>query len=104
MPSNRTNLTFEQYLDAEILRATARAHAWWQQNMADIKPIERPAAETDWLDFPAVLKHTTFGETKFRELMKDNQMPRGKDVAGKLLWHKPAVDRAMAKLFKSADD
>lgn len=94
-------ITFEQYLEAELTVATVKATAWWQANLAEGKPVERPATESDWLDFIAVLKHTKFGETKFRELMREQAMPSGRDVGGKLMWHRPEVDRAMLKLFKA---
>lgn len=102
MATGNTKISFEEYLAARLTVATVEAHAWWEENRNG-KPVERPLVESEWLDFGALQTRTTFGETKLREMIRKGTIPKGKEVEGKLMWHRPAVERAMSKLFKAAE-
>jgi hypothetical protein len=49
-----------------------------------------------WLDSKAARRHVCFGETKFRELIKEGVLPEGRDIGGKLIWDRQELDRRMA--------
>jgi hypothetical protein len=94
--AGREKIIYEEFIQAAITVAVVVADAIWRRFRDEMTSIHRPASDSPWLDSKAGRRHVCFGETKFRQLIKEGVLPAGRKVRGKLIWDKQELDRRMA--------
>jgi hypothetical protein len=94
--AGREKIIYEEFIQAAITVAVVVADAFWRRFRDEMTSIHRPASDSPWLDSKAARRHVCFGETKFRQLIKEGVLPAGRKVRGKLISDKQELDRRMA--------
>jgi hypothetical protein len=94
--ADREKITYEEFIRAVELVAVVIADDFWRRFRDESQPVKRPLTDSAWLDSKAARRYVCFGETKFRELIKEGVLPAGRKVGGKLIWDKQELDSKMA--------
>jgi excisionase family DNA binding protein len=103
MPADKSEITYEQYLEAQLLIATVKADRWWKRNQLPGQPVERPsAAEIGSFSALKAAKYLGIGKSKFYELIRAGDLPAGFGVGGRPKWLKADLDKYLAKQKRKA--